>query len=62
MSKKAEWKKEQPKILTQFEGILFQATWLMEQELKKQEKKLKQVKSLLEQSARNEAEWRTGKR
>jgi hypothetical protein len=62
MTKKNEWKKEQPKILTQFEGILFQTAWLMEQELKKQEKKLKQVQTVLEQSARNEAEWRAGKR
>lgn len=34
MAKKNEWKKEDPKILTQLEGILFQTSWLMEQELK----------------------------
>lgn len=61
MAKKNEWKKEDPKILTQLEGILFQTSWLMEQELKKQEKKLKQVKDVLDQSLRNEAEWRLGK-
>lgn len=59
---KNEWKKEEPKIITQFEGILFQTSWLMQQELKKQEKKLKQVKDVLEQNVRNEAEWRAGKR
>jgi hypothetical protein len=61
MSKKNEWKKEEPKILSQLEGILFQTSWLMEQELKKQEKKLKQVQTVLEQNVRNEAEWRVGK-
>lgn len=59
-----EWKKDHPKILNKLEGILFQTSWLMEQELKKQEKKLKQVKVVLEQNLKNEAEWRaqTGKK
>lgn len=50
-----------PNIYHRLEGILYQASWVIQQELEKQKEKAELVKKVIEQDIGNQTEWRTGK-
>lgn len=55
--KPLSWEKEElPKIFMKMETILYQTSWLMKEEIKRQMKQAEKVKTLFEQEMRSQSQ------